>query len=212
MSGQQVDERFTQRQSNGIWLMTKACGDGVMATQGTFQFPEGGSIPTSPLQFTFEVVKAKYACELNAVWHSRFPYIHWSNVVRNKRDICYAAYFDGNPFAVSIWSSPIAGNRLKDGWLLLELRRMAISPEAPKNTASRMLSWMKKDIKKRFPEIIRLISYQDTEVHFGTIYKASGWNLVQTMNKEIKWDKPGRKRSQVQSSAPKVRWEISFIV
>lgn len=186
------------------------CGDGVMATQEMFQFPEGGSIPTSPLQFSFEVIKAKAACELNAIWHSRFPEIHWSNVVRNKRYICYSAVFEGKIYAVAIWSSPIAGNRLKDGWLLLELRRMAISPEAPKNTASRMLSWMRKDIKKRFPEIIRLISYQDTEVHFGTIYKASGWTMVQTMNKQIEWTTTSRKRKKVQSSAPKVRWEINL--
>lgn len=185
-------------------------GDGVMATQETFLFPDGGSIPTSPLQLSFEVIRAQTACDLNAQWHSRFPYIHWSNVVRNKRYICYGAQYEGRYVAVAIWSSPIAGNRLKDGWLLLELRRMAISPECPKNTASRMLSWMRKDIRKRFPEIIRLISYQDTEVHSGTIYKASGWRLVQTRNQEVAWNKEGRKRNAVQSEAVKVRWELDI--
>ena len=190
--------------------MTKACGDSVMTTQETFQFSEGGSIPTSPLQLSFETVKAKYACELNALWHSRFPRIHWSNVVRNKRYICYAASYEGKHLAVAIWSSPIAGNRLKDGWLLLELRRMAISSDAPKNTASRMLSWMRKDIKKRFPEIIKLISYQDVEVHTGTIYKASGWVLANLPNKGVDWNTSKRKRNPAQSSAPKARWEIDL--
>ena len=181
-----------------------------MATQEAFQFPEGGSIPTSPLQLTFEVIRAQTACKLNAQWHSRFPEIDWSNVVRNKRYICFGANYEGIYYAVAIWSSPIAANRFKDGSLLLELRRMAIAPEAPKNTASRMLSFMRKDITKRFPEIIRLISYQDTEVHHGTIYKASGWRLVETMNKEVKWDKEGRPRNEVQSHAPKVRWEFEI--
>jgi len=186
------------------------CGDSVIATQETFQFPDGGAIPTSPLQFKFEVISAKAACDLNLKWHSRFPDIHWSNVVRNKRYICFAAKFEGVYFAVAIWSSPIAGNRLKDGWLLLELRRMAICEQAPKNTASRMLSWMRKDINKRFPEIIRLISYQDTGVHLGTIYKASGWKLINTMSKEVDWAATGRKRNKPQSDYPKVRWELNL--
>jgi hypothetical protein len=190
--------------------MTKSCGDSSMVEQLSFQIEGGGSIPTSPLQFKFEIIPAKAACELNAKWHSKFPEIHWSNVVRNKRYICYAAKFEGNYFAVSIWSSPIAGHRFKDGWLLLELRRMAICEKAPKNTASRMLSWMCKDIKKRFPEIIRLISYQDTVAHLGTIYKASNWKLINTMSKETDWRSTGRKRNIPQSNAPKVRWELEL--
>jgi hypothetical protein len=146
---------------------------------------------------------------LNSQWHSRFPYIHWSNVVRNKRSICYVASFDNQHWAVAIWSSPIAGNRLKDGWLLLELRRMAIKDGAPKNTASRMLSWMRKDIEKRFPEIIKLISYQDVDVHEGTIYKASGW-IAHNPAKFTDWSTSTRKRSKAQSTAAKVRWEYEL--
>lgn len=191
-------------------MAKEICGDSVNETYLTFQLEDGGSIPTSPLQFSFEEIKAKIACDLNAKWHSRFPNIHYSNVVRNKRYICYAAKFDGNYFAVAIWSSPIAGNRLKDGWLLLELRRMAIAPNAPKNTASRMISFMTKDIKKRFPEIIRLISYQDTEAHFGTIYKASNWKPIDTKQTQTDWGYTGRKRNKPQSTAPKIRWEYSL--
>lgn len=182
-------------------------GDGVMETQLSFQIEDGGSIPTSPLHFSFEVISAKTACELNSQWHSRFPYIHWSNVVRNKAYICYAAKFDGKYFAVAIWSSPIA--RKLDANSLLELRRMAINQDCPRNTASRMLSFMKKDIKKRFPQIKKLISYQDTEVHQGTIYKASGWTMVETKTKETDWSKT-RGRAKPQSTAIKVRWELEI--
>ena len=188
--------------------MTKSCGDSVTETHLTFQLEEGGLTPTSPLQFSFEVISAKAACDLNAKWHSRFPEIHWSNVVRNKHYICYAAKFDGVYFAVSIWSSPIA--RKLDATSILELRRMAISDNSPKNTASRMLSWMRKDINKRFPNIKKLISYQDIGVHLGTIYKASGWKLINTMSKEVDWAASGRKRNKPQSDAPKVRWELQL--
>jgi len=190
-------------------LLISDRGDGVTKTQLEFHLENSGVIPTSPLQFSFEVIKAISACELNAKWHSRFPAIHWSNVVRNKHYICYVAKFEGEFYAVAIWSSPIAANRLKDGQRLLELRRMAINDQAPKNTASRMLSWMRKDIKKRFPDVLRLISYQDTESHCGTIYKASGWHKA---NDPIvmDWTTSKRKRNPAQSSAPKIRWEINL--
>jgi hypothetical protein len=94
---------------------------------------------------------------------------------------------------------------------MLELRRMAISNKAPKNTASRMLSWMRKDIQVKFPHLIRLISYQDTEVHYGTIYKASGWKCVNADNPiQIDWTTTKRVRNKAQSDAPKVRWEYEL--
>jgi hypothetical protein len=190
--------------------MTETCGDSVMTTQETFQFSEGGSIPTSPLQLSFSTIRPKEACYLNSIWHSRFPYINYTNVCRTGKYACYCATYNNSYYAVAIWSRPIAANRMKDGWLLMELRRLAISPDAPKNTASRMLSWMRKDIKKRFPEMIRLVSYQDTEVHSGTIYKASGWRLASNPDKSIDWNTGKRKRNAAQSSAPKARWEIDL--
>jgi len=76
-----------------------------------------------------------------------------------------------------------------------------------------MLSIMTKIIRKEMPLICRLISYQDTDVHSGTIYKASGWK-VGNIGKRIdetqsynNWKtRPGR---QNQSLAPKIRWELS---
>ena len=191
-------------------VLVESCGDGVVATQMTFQLSDGDSIPTSPLQFQFRTISAMAACTLNYRWHSRFPEIQWSNVVRNKRYICYAAKYEGVYFAVAIWSSPIAGNRFNNAETILELRRMAICEQAPRNTASRMLSHMRKDINKKFPEIRRLISYQDTEVHSGTIYKASGWTMINTMSTEVDWGTNGRQRTRPQSSAPKVRWEYAL--
>jgi len=135
--------------------------------------------------------------------------IHWSNVVRNRHSICFGGRYDGDLHAIAIWSSPVAANRLKDGKQLLELRRFAIAETAPKNTGSRMLAVMRRLIQKEFPDLLRLISYQDTEVHRGTIYKAAGWTLVSNSN-GISWSNMKRTRNKEQSLAPKARWEIDL--
>lgn len=163
--------------------------------------------PTSPKMFDVVVIPTKLACRLNAEWHSRFPFIHWSNVVRNKRSVCFGAQYKGVYWAVAIWSSPIAANRMKDPEQYLELRRMAISPEAPRNTASRMLKLMTKWIHNNFDEIKILISYQDTDVHHGTIYKASNWTMTKVSSPNNPWDK-SRIRNAAQSTAAKARWEL----
>jgi len=60
----------------------------------------------------------------------------------------------------------------------VELRRMVLSPECPKNTASYFLSktlwWLKKNT-----DISIVYSFADTTVgHKGTIYKASNFKLI----------------------------------
>jgi hypothetical protein len=149
------------------------------------------------------------ACRLNALWHSRLPIIDWSNVVRNKHSICFGARFDGDLYAVAIWSSPVAANRMKNGREALELRRFAIAPDAPKNTGSRMLSVMRSIIKSRMLDVSWFVSYQDTEVHAGTIYKASGWKLIGE-SVGVSWSNKNRVRNKEQSMATKARWELQI--
>ncbi len=87
---------------------------------------------------------------------------------------------------------------------------MAISEEAPRYTASRMLSIMVRIIKKMFPKITRLISYKDTSVHNGTIYKASGW-LPVNKTKFIPWYGVNPTATLPdQAIADKVRWEYKI--
>jgi hypothetical protein len=147
------------------------------------------------------------ACDLNARWHSRLPKVVAGNIYRNRHYVCYAAEYEGNYWAVAIWSSPVAANRFKNGNNILELRRLAISQDAPFNTATRMLKVMRLDIVKRFPNVTRLISYQDTEVHQGTIYKAAGWQST-AVSEGISWSATGRKRNVDQTTAKKVRWDF----
>jgi hypothetical protein len=185
------------------------CGDSSIAERLSFQIADGGAIPTSPLQFDIEIIDVHTACRLNALWHSRLPIIDWSNVVRNKHSICFGARFDGDLYAVAIWSSPVAANRMKYGREALELRRFAIALDAPKNTGSRMLSVMRSIIKSRMPDVSWFVSYQDTEVHAGTIYKASGWKLIGE-SVGVSWSNKNRVRNKEQSMATKARWELQI--
>ena len=178
-----------------------------MVEQLVFQSEDGGSIPTSPLHFNIKQIGVQAACDLNARWHSRLPKVVAGNIYRNRHYVCYAAEYEGNYWAVAIWSSPVAANRFKNGNNILELRRLAISQDAPFNTATRMLKVMRLDIVKRFPNVTRLISYQDTEVHQGTIYKAAGWQST-AVSEGISWSATGRKRNVDQTTAKKVRWDF----
>jgi hypothetical protein len=167
----------------------------------------GEDKPTKAVALNLEPCNVHRACELNELWHSRLPKIHWSNVVRNKNYCCYIFTHNDLAYASSIWSSPVA--RSFDAEITLELRRLAIAPDAPKNTASRMIGLMVKDVKKKMKDIKLLISYQDTEVHSGTIYKASNWTRACT-NKGSKWNHKGRQRNKEQTLADKTRWEYAL--
>lgn len=181
------------------------CGDSSIVEYPLFQTEDGGAIPTSPLQLLVYEIPVAKACWLNAEWHSRLPKICESNILRNTHQVCYGASFGNKYFAVAIWTSPVAQNRFTDGKTILELRRLAIAPNAPKNTATRILKVTRKLIGRKFPDIKRLISYQDTEVHKGTIYAADNWQLSQE-TKFQSWNVT-RKRNVDQTTASKIRWE-----
>jgi hypothetical protein len=180
-------------------------------------FAEDVELVLSPRELEYEVIKAKLACELNDKWHSRLPYIHWSNVVRNTHYVCFGAKPRGVEIgpngegyvAVGIWSSPVAQNRFKYGKQMLELRRMAISSECPRNTATHMLGFMRRWILANKTDVAMLVSYQDTEVHQGTIYKADNW-VEASLSNGLAWNTEKRKRNKEQSLAPKIRWEYKL--
>jgi hypothetical protein len=126
--------------------------------------------------------------------------------------VCYSAECNNVIYAVAAWSNPVARLLPQQTWL--ELRRFAIAPDAPRFTASRMLGWMRRDILKRFPDVGRLISYQDLEAHTGTIYKASGWKHADNFKPRargwIGWGNRPRKGRTNQAVAPRMRWELAL--
>lgn len=148
----------------------------------------------------------------NELWHSRLPKTNMGNLLRNKHSVFYTAVYELSIYAVAMWTTPVVANRMTNGFQMLELRRLAIAPDAPKYTATWMLGKMIKNIHKQFPDIIKLISYQDTEVHTGTIYAAGNWKLEST-TKYKPWNTQTRTRvSIVQSKADKNRWVYELSV
>ncbi len=173
--------------------------EGVRVAQPLFQEAGDGSTPISALQLRCYVIDHGLAKQLNRLWHSRLPAL-----TSPQCRIAYGAEYENLYYAVAVWCRPIARLLPQTTWL--ELQRLAIAPDAPRNTASRLLGWMARDIRKRFPDVVRLISYQDTEVHTGGIYLAAGWT-AQPEGKFSPWDDGPRARNAAQSTANKVRWE-----
>jgi hypothetical protein len=180
--------------------------DSIRVVHPLFQAEGGGSIPTSALQLRLAKIDFGFAKVLNRLWHSRLPRMG-TGCIRNQPFLCWGADFDGLWYAVAIWTNPVARNLPQDSWL--ELRRLAIAPDAPRNTASRMLAVMARLVRRECPRVTTLLSYQDTEVHSGAIYRAAGWTPT-TVNQSGEWDRPGRSRPAAQSDAPKQRWEKSL--
>lgn len=183
--------------------------DGVLVARPLFQAEGGCSIPTSALQLHFDYCTHDVFKRLNKLWHSRLPEIGAS-----RGRAYFMAEFKNVIYAVAMWSNPVARLLPQLDWM--ELRRFAIAEDAPKNTASRMLGWMVRDIRVRFPDVNRLISYQDCHAHAVTIYKASGWNHAKNyVSRERGWTgegwntrkRPGRTN---QSVAPRMRWELEL--
>lgn len=188
--------------------------DDVRVASPLFQEECGGSIPTSALQLHFEPIHLRTALAMNKEWHSRLPDLPF-DTVNMKHGRAFGAIHGGIYYAIAIWSTPVA-IKLDDG-TTVELRRMAIADDAPKNTASRMLGWMIREMKKTHYE--KAISYQDPDVHKGTIYKASGWHPAGNKPYRSRWNnapnggtfgKRMAKTSKPVSLTPKIRWEISL--
>ena len=147
-----------------------ACGCSLTPEHPGSTGEGGGANPTQPLQFEVKIIPVAVAREFVTSWHSRLP------VVPSGTQFAFGAYYNGQLEAAALWSNCSARNLPQD-WR--ELRRMAVSSlTAPKNTASKMLAFMCRWLKKNHPEISTLISYQDLGVHKGTIYRAAGWTPV----------------------------------
>ena len=171
-----------------------------------FQQECGGSIPTSPLQLKIYKITLDRAKQLNYLWHSRLP--NFGTGYLDATRINYGAFYNGICYAIAIWGMPGSPSLPYNTWL--ELKRLAIATDAPKYTSSYMIVKMTKFIKKLFPNVVMLISYQDTEVHTGTIYKASGWNIGRYHKgaKRIRANERGIIDNIDKTSlVPKIRWQ-----
>lgn len=144
-------------------------------------------------------------------WHSRLPITQigpWK--------MAFAAHYEWTCFGVALWNNPSA-RTLPSDWL--ELRRLAVAPDAPHCTASRMLGQMARWIWANVPGCDTLISYQDCDVHTGTIYRAAGWEpayISKPRTRDRSKARVGTRRdyrNNLNGSAPdsaaKIRWQLS---
>lgn len=146
---------------------------GVRVAHPLFHVGDGGSTPTPALSASdlfFRACDKMHAVTLCRKWHSRLP-----NTQAGPWQFAFCAEHHGVTYAVALWNNP-STRSLPAHWL--EMRRMACAPDAPANTASRFLSWMVRYFKKNTTHRERCISYQDTSVHSGTIYRAAGWHIA----------------------------------
>ena len=121
----------------------KQSGDSIRVVHPLFQKEDDGSTPISPLQFEVEFMPVKQALTLNDLWHSRLPDLtNWHS--------CKAigAFYKNNFYAVALWGPPVA--RAYNNMGIYELRRRAISDDAPKNTATRILKINKKRVPRNY--------------------------------------------------------------
>lgn len=177
-------------------------GDSIREVHPLFRAESDGSIPISPLQLHFGKCELKTAKRLNEKYHSRLPIFRQTMALE-----CYAAIFSNKYYAAAIWSNPSSA-MINQSWI--ELKRFVITNDAPKNTASRMMSWMIKQIKRSYPRCPRLISYQDPKVHTGTIYKASNWICTGSRKSGGFSSTKIRFRYKDQVFGDKIRWEYNL--
>jgi hypothetical protein len=188
------------------------CGRLIFDRRMTPLFADEVGAPEKASQLELVRCDPQYARAGVAAWHSRLPYTQVGPWV-----LAFAAHRLETCFAVALWHNPSA-RTLPAEWL--ELRRLAVAPDAPHCTASWMLGRMARWVKQQMPEVPVLISYQDCDVHTGTIYRAAGWTPAYTSKARVRdRSKPrvGTRRDYrsnqngvVPDAAPKVRWQLAL--
>lgn len=169
--------------------------------------------PSRARFLTCDLCPVQHARDLIAEWHSRLP-----KTQRGPWQYAMRAHYHGFTYAVALWHNPSA-RMLPQHWL--ELRRMAVSEDAPHCTASWFIGAMTRWFREHCPERERLLSYQDLDVHKGTIYKAANWHVAHTSKPRVR-DRSGIRagtkgrmyRSNLNGVAPdgagKARWEYEL--
>ncbi len=176
-------------------------------------FESGSGVkPNSPKLFQYHEIPMRTAQDLNRKWHSMLPRTDLGNLLAGRTSVAYGAMFEGTWYAVTIWTQPIIA-AMCDGETI-ELRRFAICGDAPRNTASHMLSHDRKSLRKKWPFLRKAISYLAIDVHHGTIYKASGWEPIGKITdaRPQRFTRQTNQRSTgpLQTKSRKQRWEISL--
>jgi hypothetical protein len=177
-------------------------GDSLMVEPASTTSRDGGSNPTSPLQpkdLRVERVSMRRADTYSIENH----YLH--RTAKNSKIALGVFTPQGVMKGVTIWGLPVA--RLKNAEWYMELRRMYLEDDLPKNSESRILSICARIIYKLFPKVEMLIAYSDLSYgHKGHIYKAAGWLKIDYIKaqEDGSWSHhPRHKRTE---HGDKIKW------
>ena len=110
---------------------------------------------------------------------------HYSGKVVPNSTLHFGCFLDNQLHGVLSYGSPMVKKNViqfveNTKWNeMLELNRMAFNDYLPKNSESRCISISIKLIKKNAPHIKWILSFSDANLcGDGTIYRASGFNLI----------------------------------
>lgn len=122
---------------------------------------------------------------------------HYSGKVDPRSSVHLGVFWQGRlegvmQFGASIdkaKSQPLVRDTSWNGFI--ELHRLAFSDRLPKNSESRAISVALKMLKKNAPHIEWVLSYADgTQCGDGTIYRASGFDLIKITPNKSMWRMP----------------------
>lgn len=138
------------------------------------QLEEGGSLPTSPLKYRIQLCKFKDIVPIFEAWHYKGK--HMGGGVSFHIALCDDDRIVGGAvIGKTRQDKKYSGNGAKE---VMEIRRMALLDECPKNSESYFLSKIIWFLRKN-TSIDAVISYADLSVgHTGTIYKAANFKLI----------------------------------
>jgi len=122
---------------------------------------------------------------------------HDSGKVDTRSQLHLGVFYEGRLEGVMQFGPSIDKNKsqplVRDtGWNnFIELHRLAFSDRLPKNSESRAISIALRMLKKNAPHIEWILSYADgTQCGDGTIYRASGFNLIKITSNKSMWRLP----------------------
>lgn len=179
--------------------------NGVLATQETFQFSEGGSIPTLTLQFS----KISYRDAYDLV--AKF---HYLGATRFIGQYCYGLISGVEIVGAVVYSPLSVPNSAQSAFGLprghyedlLEMSRMVLNPELNgKNYGSMLIGYSLRCLKRE--KIRAVISYADSSRHKGAMYQACNFTYHGlTPQKNDFYFADGRKLTRGKSKGFEGKW------
>lgn len=164
-----------------------SCGDSSKVERQTYQFDDGGSIPTSPLHIKARNLHMQ-TCHVSEV-RSFLETHHYSHNINGvKIAQCFKVEHQNVLVGAVLFGamSTTAWKKFADSEnKVLELRRLVLIDNAGKNSESRVIGWCLRYIRENMKNVEVIVSYADPYYkHNGTIYKASNFEYVGLSGKD----------------------------